>query len=84
MRGPPLGGRPGAALARTTGDGSHNFSVGAGGSKPAQTKSVTVITLSWLAYSDKLVNGSSRQFLMSDFSYQKSPPLPVIVSFVET
>ena len=66
-----MGGCPGARLVHKTGDGTHNFSVRVGGSKPAQTKSVTVITLSWLAYSDKLVDGSGRQFLMNDFSYQK-------------
>lgn len=61
-----MGGCPRAWLVHMTGDSTHNFSVRAGGSKNA-----TVITLSWLGYSDKLVKGSSRQFLMSDFSYQK-------------
>lgn len=58
-------------MTHTAGNGTHHFLVWVGGSKPAQTKNVTVITLSWLAYSDKLVDGSNRQFLMSDFSYQK-------------
>lgn len=68
---PQAAGCPGAWLAHTTGDSTHNFSGGLGGSKPVQTKSITVITLSWLVYSDSTVNSSSRQLLMSDFSYQR-------------
>ena len=57
--------------ARAAGDGTHRSPAGVGGAKPAHTRSVAAITLSWLAYSDKLVDGSHRQFQTSEFSYQK-------------
>lgn len=74
-----MGGCPGAWLAHMTGDSTHthNFLSGLVVARQLRPKCYSNHPLK--AGLDKSVNGSSRQFLRSDFSYQKITTTAVTV-----